>query len=88
MKNGKLSVHDILAIAANWIAMAILSAALMASVSSCAAIQTAAAGINWWAVGANVCLRLSTTLNKRAEKAETEKAAGAEDPARPEEGVQ
>ena len=40
--------------------------------TGCAQIAPMMAGVNWWKVGAYACVRLSTKLNKKADKKQAE----------------
>ena len=48
------------------------AAALIATLSGCAQLGMAASQINWFKVGTYAALRLSTSLNKKAEKKDRE----------------
>ena len=50
-------------------------AIVILTLSGCAQISAAAAKVNWYKVGAYACLRLSDTLNDKADQREQELAA-------------
>ena len=59
--------------------LAVLSASIL---TGCAQLGAAAALVNWYKVGAYACLRLSDTLNDKAEakQAELDAAKAEEEP--------
>ena len=62
--------------------------AVVLSCSGCAAISNATAGVNWYKLGSYACIRLSETLNKKAEEKEQEIAEQTAQENKPEETKQ
>jgi len=63
------------------LARAIATGALIITLSGCAQLSAAASGVNWYKIGAYACLRLSDTLNDKADEKDKELQKAAQEQA-------